>query len=265
MQRLQLSKVWGNWRAWSNYVDGLTSVLSRRLEHYVRGHEPIIQGNACLVVLLHGLNGSPSDLQVQSDLFRAIGCTIYQPKISNHNKPLVEMAAPIVNHIQQHVAFVGPDPPVAIVGLSNGGRVGACVEIMLRRMIPNPVMLATMGTPFEGTVMMNMFGETLVKMGWYSRRIVDDLKINSQATQQLLRALRESHSTPKREYVFYSADCDAMVLPLESATPRIGKNETIVVVPNHCHTSIAEHTAQNQVERFIRFCRGNPHVLLTQQ
>jgi pimeloyl-ACP methyl ester carboxylesterase len=211
--------------------------------------------SAALVVLVHGLNGCPADLELQATRFADLKCKVYTPTVPNGgNGSLAQSADTILARVLEHVDAKGRAASIALVGLSNGGRIAAWIEVCLRRLRPRtPVILSTLATPFEGTVVLNVFGNAAVALGLYNRRIVADLKRESVASHELLAALRGPGCPGPRAYEFYAAEYDGLVRPVQSALPRIGKGERLVHVAGHCHSSIALHVVDDQTERCMAF------------
>lgn len=240
------------------YIEGLAQVVSARVALRVE-QPPTLQGmhRRPLVVLLHGLQGSPADLSVHRELF-GTECAVYTPWVhKGGNCPLADAAAPVHAQVVQHLDRHGPTTPVALIGLSNGGRIAAKVETMLRDR-PNPVLVATLATPFLGTTVMDRFGPVARAVGWYSDEPVDDMSTGSAAISALLDEVRRP-TDRERLYVFAVGEADGLVQPVESALPNVTpQRHATVVVPEHCHASIAGYIAAEHFKLWQAWRDGLP-------
>ena len=232
-----------------------TIVMARAASHNVPEKTGIANPERpSLVVLLHGLNGRPADMRDHCQALRAEHA-IHCPHVRRGgNCPLDSAADPVFDVVSRHIGRHGPTAPVALIGVSNGGRIAARVECMLRRRYPsNPVFLSAVATPFHGTHVLDWLGDLAHFACIYGQAPVEEMRYDSMRSRRLVQDLRKAHDGGPRRYLFFAAAKDMLVRPLASALPRIDKGEEHVVVPEHGHMSVLLAVRQRQCDEWRGF------------
>lgn len=186
-----------------------------------------------LAVLIHGLNGKPSDLVHHHERFAQTHAVFRPAVVERGNCKLSVAVAPILDVIMQH-ASRHPNGTVTLVGLSNGGRIASKIEMDMRGH-PTPVFTVTIAAPLLGAPLIDSFvGCVAGAVGWYSWDVIEELKPKNAIpiTFQL------PAGTGNRQWCWYAGEDDCMV-PVHLATNG-GKG---FIVPEHCHVSVSAATA----------------------
>ena len=230
--------------------DHVTALLSdtppddeKEISHPERPH---------LVILLHGINGHPSHMEAQRRVF-APDCAIHRPKVLHAgNCPLEETIEPIWAVIARHITRHKSSARIALIGLSNGGRVAAQLEYVMRRRTTAPVFLSTMASPLMGTNVIQTLGCLTLLL--IKKTPGSEISYESDTAVQLMKQMREPLPRyVKRKFVLYAAEGDLLVRPTEAAIPPLGQDEDRILVRHEGHTSIAMAVAQDQVQRWRKF------------
>lgn len=191
-----------------------------------------------LAVVLHGLNGSPADMRTYTDHLED-WCAVYCPAISYGGNMSCKATAatvwPVIEkHLEKH-----PDALVVLVGLSNGGRLAAQLDIWLRMHSPHtPAVVYTIVCPFKGTFMINLLGRAGEYTGVYSHRVFEEMRYDSKVAQELVQALRAPlPPNCRRKYILVAAKRDLIVVPYCSALPSLEHNETTITLEDDTHVT----------------------------
>lgn len=190
-----------------------------------------------LAVVLHGLNGYPADISSYSALL-APWCALYCPSVPRGNRQTLRSSAaaiwPVVaRHLKRH-----PDGMLVFVGLSNGGRIVAQLDLWMRRNFPLvPAVVYTLVCPFEGTLCLNTFGTLGKMMGVVAQNVYDEMRYYSPVARELLVGLRGALPEGcRRRYILVAARHDIIVVPYTSAIPCLGHGE-IKLTLNDTHVT----------------------------
>jgi esterase/lipase len=247
-----------------NYVKSATLILRQRIapNHDMEERNTVANGDRrSLVVLIHGLNGRPADMDAYAHRLRHLHA-IYCPHVPGRgNLSLEASAAPIwrkvLEHLQRH-----PGAPIALVGLSNGGRVAAQLELWIREHHKDSsVIMVAVVTPFGGTRMMDHFGGLASVVGLYSSTAVDEMQHNSEKSQKLVARMSDSlPNESKRKFVFIAGDQDMIVVPHTSALPHLGHGEEHIVMRSHGHASVIFSNCEPQCRQITEFLNENLHA-----
>lgn len=205
--------------------------------------------------MLHGLDGHPVHFRTHAQRLAAVdGLECWIPTVYQHgNCSLEEATAPLWARLQAFVARHGRDVPIVLVGVSNGGRIAANLEVHMRRHCANPVLLSTVATPYNGTKMLSWFGKAAKALGVWGRTIVNELSHKSPTCFDLVKEMRVVPTAADREYVFYAARHDWMVVPADSAHPVLGRDEEHVWLERDGHLSSIYTVSEQQCDRILRF------------
>lgn len=206
------------WNTWRYLMRGQTVSNNNQIrKHAHEGSYRVPPQPRRLLVLIHGLNGTPLEMLPFID---KLGRThdVYCPAVLRRGNCSLDEAVdalypPIQAYLTEH-----PEAPVSLIGNSNGGRIAARLECRLRGMCKQ-LTLVTICTPFYGTYWMSFgicrfFARTLLGYRFdviaelMPREFIED-RINSWF-------LPLSDTT---QYKFYAARHDWKVFPLQTALP----------------------------------------------
>jgi hypothetical protein len=213
-----------------------------------------------LVLLLHGLNGHPA--QFHALLARVRSCL-----------PRLDCVAPLVLHrghggcgellahplglVDAYVARHGGSVPVAVVGVSNGGRLACWAEIQLRTRYPSmPVLVSSVAGVLGGTAMMRIV-RPLRWINGYHPAILEDFCVGSVSSQSLKESITGvasySEGGGMRRITMYAATQDSRVVPWRHSLLDVARNARIVTVRDHEHSSILFAVVEDQTEQLAQF------------
>ena len=169
-----------------------------------------------LAVLIHGLMGSPSELQPLVDAVPA-NYSVLCPWVRNRgNCPLRDAVDCLMPSICQYIKD-HPNAPVVLIGYSNGGRVAAQIAILLRER-GHAVKLITVCTPFLGTPWFEWdICCTLMRLRGYLREVINELRPGSRVNRDLVYELMDGSLTSQN--VFFVARHDFKVPGRYDDTP----------------------------------------------
>lgn len=238
------------------YLYSISFITLNRIKHGWFGSLRKTQFIPCMnrttykgvAVVLHGMNGFPSDVlgiahQLKDfDVFcpalvHCAGNAGLEKNVSTVLNAIYTRLPPYLHHKCQYPPRHNQERVVVIVGVSNGGIVGAIVESILRQTIPKtPVLYCSVGTPFHGTLVMDVCGNVAQCLGLYTAQTIEAyrykyvtnmLSVVFKNTLRLEGYNTQTHRDPsfstvqycRREYHFYIGQSDALVIPRTSALP----------------------------------------------
>jgi hypothetical protein len=139
----------------------------------------------------------------------------------------------------------GERAPILLWGVSNGARLWGALEVWMRGVAKNPVLVSAVAVPFLGTKSASLVGAWAKRLGVFSADVVDELTYNSLCAQNLVKSMAELTRCVRR-YYFYATRQDDLVFPVKASTPVIHQNETVIVMSGHDHASIIDAVAKHQ-------------------
>ena len=211
-----------------------------------------------LVVGAYGTKSRPSAFLEQHSLLAAHpNIDVFIPRVPHGGACSLEDAAqPILDHVLDYILY-HPSNPVCFIGASNGGRLNMWMETELRVRHPGtPVMVSNIAGAHLGTSRMNLLRSLGIADWWFPSVFVDELSLNSEKAQWLLRRVRQAlpEGCAPRKYDFAATVDDLIVPNLESSIPDIGDHLQVanpIVVSGHSHDSLIAAVAEQQVRRVV--------------
>lgn len=217
-----------------------------------------------LIVLFHGLNGQPTlwndhlvSLQQHPD-FDSIALAVPDEGVcSLEDSRFDSLLKRIVDWTQRN-----PLKPIAFFGQSNGSRVAARFETLLREHAPQtPVYTSLTGAVLFGSAMAastNVAALAALKSGY---NVYSDLSYGSEVAKSLLKSVREplNEGVAPRHYAMYAPYHDHLVYSLGSALPIINpanqssKTEEHYIVYNYGHNAIPLGVREKQIGKCIKW------------
>eukprot|EP00697_Spironema_sp_BW2_P017817 gnl/Spiro4/9629_TR5106_c0_g1_i1.p1 gnl/Spiro4/9629_TR5106_c0_g1~~gnl/Spiro4/9629_TR5106_c0_g1_i1.p1 ORF type:complete len:357 (-),score=55.67 gnl/Spiro4/9629_TR5106_c0_g1_i1:41-1027(-) len=142
---------------------------------------------------------------------------------------------------------------IVLVGTSNGGRIAARIETLLRhdcdeRVRQSPVMLVSIAGVLHGTAMMNLLSACRVGSCFYPEEVCEELCHKSTTASELVDSLCSPvpETSGEREFVFFSSGFDMVVWPRTTTSPPgLGRSR---VIRFRGHSSIVPATATLTME-----------------
>lgn len=222
-------------------------------------------GSIALVILFHGLHGQSS---------------VWDNHITKLNDyPAIDVIAPEIPEAGQSdinsesfnclldriIDWTKRNPfkPIVLFGQSNGSRVAAHYEILLREKAPStPVLVSLTAAVLFGSVIINTFKlDTLYSLISDKYNIYDDLNYGNEKAKNLLDELRKpikEHVAP-RHYSMYAPYHDHHVHSLGSALPIISpdkqptKTEDHYVIYSYGHNATPTGIFPIQIDECIKW------------
>lgn len=205
-----------------------------------------------LLVLLHGLNGHPVQLE-HMRLRAGPAWAVYNPFVHRLGDDRLQFVLrPLKLEIARFIEAHGEAVPIVLAGVSNGARLCGELEVWLRAAATNPVMLSGIAGPFKGTKAVTLMGRMAEKMQLFGADILRELDYESPTAMRLVGAMA-ARTQLRRRFYFYGTRQDSMVYPVESATPHIDQDETRIVVEGYDHSSITHAVANHQFRSITLF------------
>lgn len=208
-----------------------------------------------LVVLLHGIHGNVHTLDALFEAFRSYGVSVCAPRMPSTQLP-ADMCAEMVvcgiaNYLQSHPTVSS----VALVGLSNGGRVACFVELLLRQTHPHiAVIVISIAAPIWGTTTVDRYRIGVWLLG-LSDVVQDHLTFKSPHSMALVDRLSDDvpGHVGRRHYVFIATRHDQLVQPYWAALPVIHKSEHHILLENWGHLSILSYMHDSIIQHVMQF------------
>jgi hypothetical protein len=210
-----------------------------------------------LVVLLHGLRNSPAAWYSQLMLLKKYDqIDVLAPSIHRRGMCSLEKAAQpllptLLEYIEKH-----PTKPLCLLGVSNGSRVAAWLEIQLRKFAPQtPVKVSTIAGVHFGSSRMNLLEGLGLAKWFYPKELCHELKYGSEKASELLEqlSLPLPENCALRGYEFFATTEDLSVPDLDSSLPLLDKGERYCVIHGQSHDSIVSAVAERQISACIEW------------
>ena len=206
--------------------------------------------NKGLYIAIHGLRGRPNIWSNQLVTLRKKqpGYEIRVPFVpKGGNCPLSEAVEPIEAMIRSYITE-HPDKPVCLLGVSNGARIAAELEVRLRD-TKTPVKISCIAGVLSGT-------KRLHDVYWlakiiYTTPLIDELLYQSRTVLHLLNRMRgQLPYGVERSYDFYASPNDIQIKPYTGSFPILShKDVKYYVVHGENHGSIASRVSDIQTKR----------------
>ena len=147
-----------------------------------------------LLVLLHGLNGHP--VQLEHMRLRADPAwAVYNPFVHRLGDDRLDFVLrPLKLEIARFIEAHGEAVPIVLAGVSNGARLCGELEVWLRSAATNPVMLSGIAGPFKGTKAVTLMGRLAEKMQIFGADILRELDYKSPTAVRLVGPWLRQHS-----------------------------------------------------------------------
>jgi hypothetical protein len=189
----------------------------------VEKHEWKIENNKGLYVVIHGLNASPKTTawNYVSQIKKEHPNTyeIRAPHVHEKgNCSLKDAAKPILKMVNSYIAK-NPGKPIHLIGTSNGARIAAFVEVALRKKNVNIRITAVAGV-FFGSKTMEILTKWPLVRAQFHNSIIQDFKIASKRSKNLIEKMREPVTIGSRSYEFYATPNDESMPNRSSSLPR---------------------------------------------
>ena len=208
-----------------------------------------------LYVAIHGVNGRPTIWHPQLHALREKQPHFdirfpYVPQKGNCS--LDESVAPIEAMVRDYIRK-HPAKPISLLGISNGARIAAELEIRLRN-TQSPIKLSAIAGPFEGTKKLDLADKLGVANWIYATPFIDELRYQSNTATQLMRRMNEAYNRTPRSYDFYATPNDSQISPYTGSFPRLeGKDANYFLVPGENHNSIVSRVSELQIQRCMEW------------
>lgn len=215
--------------------------------------------NKGLYVAIHGLNGHPSIWHTQLLALRKLQpeFEIRLPYVHRRgNCELQEAVMSIEAMVRDYIEHY-PNNPVCLIGVSNGARIAADLEIRLRD-TKTPIKVSCIAGAFFGTKQMNLLDKRGVARRAYSGLLVDELLYQSPTAVQLGERMRAPvESNVLRSYEFYATPSDFQIRPYTASFPFLNnENVYYYLVPGENHNSIVSKVADIQVKNCVKWMKN---------
>lgn len=208
-------------------------------------------GSRGLYVAIHGVNGRPNIWRDQLTALREKepDCDIRLPYVPRAgNCSLEESVAPIEAMIRDYIR-TNPLKPVCLLGVSNGARIAAELEIRLRD-TRSPIKLSTVAGALAGTKNMDRMDEWGVARFRYTPSFIEEMRFQSATATQLMRRMNAPFNAVPRSYDFFASPQDCLIDPYTGSFPPLeNKDANYFAAPGENHNSIVSKVCSLQIER----------------
>jgi hypothetical protein len=217
-----------------------------------------------LIVLFHGLNGQPTLWNTHLDSLKEYldvdSITLGVPEegvCSLEDGRFESLLERIIDWTKRN-----PLKPIAFFGQSNGSRVAAYFETLMRQHAPQtPVHVSLTGAVLFGSVMVSKTAIDVLADLKSSYNVYKDLSFGSEVAKQLLQAVREplKEGVAPRHYVMYAPYHDHLVhstgsaLPIINPAKQTSKTEQHYIVYNYGHNAIPLGVREKQIHKCIKW------------
>lgn len=216
--------------------------------------------NDGLVVVIHGLLGSPKTLGYEIDkkiLSNKNGdkYEILLPAIPFAGNCSLELASkPLYELILDYIQF-NPSKPIHLVSCSNGCRIASWIECELRN-INVDIKVTCIAGAFGGSVVIDKFNILLRII--LNENIITDLSTNSKTNNQLLEKMNSELVFGTRFYEFYGTANDWYIPNFNGCFPEINNKNNFQVVYHdlkygYDHVSLGWYLSDEIVKNFINW------------
>lgn len=217
-----------------------------------------------LIILFHGLNGQPTlwndhlDSLSKYPDFDSIALAVPEAGVCSLEDTRFEsLLERIVDWTKRN-----PLKPVAFFGQSNGSRVAANFETLLREHAPKtPVHVSLTGAVLFGSEMVSKTNIDILAELKSGYNVYKDLSYGSEMSKRLLKAVREplKEGVAPRYYVMYAPYHDHHVyspgsaLPIINPSKQSSKTEKHYMIYNYGHNSIPLGVREKQIQKCIKW------------
>lgn len=218
-------------------------------------------GNEGLYVLIHGLDGHPSQWDGHARALKENHpkAEIRQPYVPEKGElSLQDAAKPITAMIRDYIDS-NPGKPVTLLGVSNGGRIASYIESELRD-VPSTIHVSNIAGVHFGTKVLTWLNDWGL-YGMKSQPVHEEFPYGSKVAQKLLDAQRTPlEKSVERDFDFYATTEDILLQPYSVALPRLGQGERHYIVHSEGHSSIIDRVRDHQLGHAIDWMKSHqPH------
>lgn len=213
-----------------------------------------------LVVFIHGLGGDPSNWTSHIDLVKHDKqLDVFIPYVPKRGFCTVEHAAqPTLERIK-HYAKANPTMPICLIGHSNGGRIASYLDREMQKddiTSKTPVKVSTIGAIHFGSSMFSHINKFGLLNFFFTKELVSEFEFGSTKAHAILGDLAKPNTEAIRDYEFFASTEDQLV-PLQSSTPILGKNEKHRVYSGHGHVSLVDHVRHVQMSSCLTWMKSS--------
>lgn len=208
------------------------------------------ESNTGLFLFITGLKGHPVWAapyleQIKNDRPNVEVRIPFIPHGGNCN--LDEATLPILGMVKDYIEK-HPGKPICIIGTSNGARIAAKIETLLRSENVSIRVTGIAGV-FFGTEMMEVLKQINIASIALHPDVVADLSVNSETSRNLIDAMREPEHLGERAYEFYAASNDLHIPNFSSCLPLLGRGERHHLLRGWDHMNITEGVRPRELQR----------------
>lgn len=217
--------------------------------HPETGHYHWKEGNRGLYLLIHGLNGRPNIWFDQLQLLRQQqpDCEIRIPYIHQRGNCKLSCAVEPIFQMLQSYMEENPGKPICIMGVSNGGRIAAELDLRLREQ-ESKVRLSIVAGAIMGSQKMDLLKRTGLARFLHHKAIVREISYCSLQARLHLGKLQDPlPPRVQRSYEFFASTEDFQISPCSAALPEVGHGATYNLVHGENHSSIVSAICATQV------------------
>lgn len=217
-----------------------------------------IKNNKGLFVILHGLMGSPkicgiNYLQYIKKEYPEY--EIYVPYVPNKGNCKFEDAAePILNLVLDYTNQ-NPGNSINLIGISNGARIAAYIDIKLRHLNVNVRLTGIAGVFFGSSTMSTLSNLHLAQLIIHPE-VVSELQAGSEWCKNLISELQFPCGCGSRSYEFYATVNDYYIPNFSSCFPSI-PNAKYNLKSGQDHLSLAQSIMEEVVKKGIEWSNEN--------
>ncbi|MCB1136788.1 MAG: hypothetical protein KDK78_11005 [Chlamydiia bacterium] len=208
------------------------------------------EGCRGLCLMVDGLFGPREILEPQRQRFveRSTDLDIKLPQVPFNGNCAVAIAVePILKMVLDYQSRF-PSNPICLIGVSNGGRIVAELELALRR-YPSVVKVSTIAGALLGTRLVDNLMRTGLTPLVLDPVLQEELQYGSaNALDRLERQREDLPEGVVRHFTYYVAAQETHIFPFTSSMPDIGKGEDVRVIQGQTHCSLSYAIAEEQVD-----------------
>lgn len=209
-----------------------------------------------LFVLLHALDHPP---EMWSQYLKTLGSKsdidIWVPNLPRWGNTSAQKVMKVLEKPLRKYLTQWPERRIVLIGSSNGARIGLELEIKLRNQHSH-ILLASIAGVFAGTERI-----------WMRRIITDsdfyrECSYESDHSLLVMKQARERLApTTNRKHLFYVADGDFFVVPLNASLLVMDHNEEYFYVKSTGHTSIVNKVKDDVLEKAFSWIQQQENSL----
>lgn len=212
-----------------------------------------------LVVLLHGLFGSPCIWYRQQDLLKQCeGIDVYAAPVYKRGNCSLEDAAMRIQKVIENYRTKHPNP-IILIGNSNGARVAARVYIdLMKKQESSPnkyhLHLSLIAGALQGCRTIDCLSDCCLTRFLLDPALRKELRSDSLHCQKLLQAFKRSIKRHNTSVEFYATLDDTVIPRTHSSCPIVVSSTAQVYLrETESHNSITAAVAKQQVNGIERF------------